>query len=45
MGETFVLRCPFETIFGSISTRSSDPVNVGTAGYQADDLSLLLCFR
>jgi hypothetical protein len=36
---------PFEAVFGGIGACSSDPLNIGTAGDQADNLIPLLRFR
>src|SRR3954454_1905846 len=44
MRQAFVLRRSFEAMFGGVGARSGDPLNVGAAGDQVDDLIPLLSF-
>jgi hypothetical protein len=43
--QAFILRCPFERTFGGIGTCSGDPINIGAAGDQANDMLPFLASR
>ena len=44
MRQALIVRCAFETMLGSISARGSNPIDVGAASDEADDLISFLRF-